>query len=139
VTAKQKQQKKRPYYGGGMPKGHKTQKVLEREAEREVMRQMVMAAMRPMIEAQVANAMGVKYLVFRDKNGTFKPVTDVKSKLAQEGEELEVWEKFPNVQAFSDLMDRTFDKPSQSMALDVTIGSRADRIIAARQRADGKR
>ena len=77
------------------------------------MRQIVMEHMRPMLEAQISNAMGVKYLVFRDKNGTFKPVTDVKDKLSKEGVELEVWEKFPNVQAFSDLMDRTFDKPKQ--------------------------
>jgi hypothetical protein len=115
VAQKQKQQKKRPYYGGGMPKGHKTAKVLEREAEREALRQMVMANMRPMLEAQIANAKGIKYLVVREKSGKFVRVTEsmAKVKLGPGEEIVEVWEKDPNVHAFQDLMDRTFDKPKQ--------------------------
>jgi hypothetical protein len=35
-------------------------------------------------------------------------------------EVIEVWEKDPSVQAFTDLMNRTIDKPIEQMAVDAT-------------------
>lgn len=71
----------------------------------------------PLIQAQVANAMGIKYLVVREKNGKFVRVTEAMAK-AKEGltdtqEIIEVWEKDPSVQAFTDLMNRAIDKPCE--------------------------
>lgn len=125
--AQQKKQKKRPYYGGGMPKGHKTAKVLEKEAMRAALRQRVFEAMTPMVDAQIAAAQGVKYLVGRaKKGGKFIHLTaeQVQAYLDRpEGEEpefevVEMWEKVPSTQAFTDLLDRTLDKAAQPVKVE---------------------
>lgn len=117
---------KRP--GAGRPKGRKNSKpsarTLDKEAARTLLRQMVMERMGPMIEAQVANAQGLKYLVSRDKKtGKFTRLTELGVPLPGEGESerevIEVWEKDPNVSAFTDLMNRTIDKPIEQVSADV--------------------
>jgi hypothetical protein len=75
-----------------------------------------------MTEAQIANAKGIKYLVAREKKtGKFTRVEDIRGQItAQEGEEIiEVWEKDPSVQAFTDLMNRTIDKPAETITAEV--------------------
>ena len=98
-----------------------------------------------MIYAQIEAAKGIKYLMAREKRGgKFVPVTEDMAKAIAEGQDtqhelMEVWEKPPSTQAFSDLLDRSLDKPAQSVALAVTLGSKADRVLAARGRVSGKR
>ena len=118
----QKTQKKRRYYGGGMPKGHKTQKTLEKEELRQLLRAKVAEQMGPLVEAQIANAQGIKYLLLRNKKtGKFERVVKDMDKLdLQEGQEsIEVWQKDPSVHAFTDLMNRTIDKPVEQVSADV--------------------
>ena len=90
------------------------------------MRQMVMAETAPMVAAQIANAKGIKYLVKRDaKTGKFVTLDEAQTaKMIASGdiELIEVWEKIPNVQAFDSLMDRTYDKPKQSVDVDIPKG-----------------
>lgn len=80
---------------------------------------MVTEALGPLIQAQIANAQGLKYLVVRDKKtGKFLRVTEAMAKAKQdaldESEEIiEVWEKDPSVQAFTDLLNRALDKPKE--------------------------
>jgi hypothetical protein len=100
---------------GGRPKGAK---MLDKLAARELARQLVTAHMGPMFEAQIAHAKGLKYLVVRDrKTGKFIRVTEAmaKAKQGQDNDEetIEVWEKDPSVQAFTDLMNRALDKPKE--------------------------
>lgn len=109
---------KRP--GAGRPKGSKTAKTLDKEAARELVRQMVYADLAPLLAAQLSNAKGLKYLVIRDKKtGKFLRVTEgmarTRSKLALSPDEevIEVWEKDPSVQAFTDLLNRALDKPKE--------------------------
>ena len=106
---------KRP--GAGRPPGPSQQTLSKLEA-RELLRQMVMQQMAPMVEAQVANAKGLKYLVIRDKKtGKFVKVTKAMARAAQGGdvhETIEVWEKDPSVQAFTDLLNRALDKPPEA-------------------------
>lgn len=103
---------------GGRPRGRKSAGTLEKEAARELTRRLITARLEPLIEAQVANAMGIKFLVVRQKStGKFVRVTEAMAKLKQ-GEEadheiIEVWEKDPSVQAFTDLMNRAIDKPAE--------------------------
>ena len=69
-----------------------------------------------MLEAQLAYAQGLKDPVVRDtKTGKFIRVTEAmaKAKLGQHEEIIEVWEKDPNVPAFTDLMSRALDKPKE--------------------------
>ena len=109
---------KRP--GAGRPKGTKNSGTFEKEAARQALRTRVSAAIIPLVEAQIANAMGIKYLVVREKKtGKFVRVAEAKAKQALgDGEEImEVWEKDPSVQAFSDLINRTLDKPPEQVAV----------------------
>lgn len=93
---------------------------MDKLAAREFVRQKVTEALGPLLAAQIANATGLKYLVTRDKKtGKFIRVTEAMAK-AKEGtdeEIIEVWEKDPSVQAFTDLLNRAIDKPAEHVAL----------------------
>ena len=97
------------------------QQTLAKEAARELVRQEITQHLKPLIDAQVANALGLKHLVTRDeKTGKFTRVT---AAMARKGHGLviEVWEKDPSTQAFTDLMNRAIDKPKeQEQQLQVT-------------------
>lgn len=97
--------------GSGKPKGYRAPKTRDKLAAREFVRQQVTAALGPLIAAQIANATGLKYLVARDpKTGKFERIgpNGVTSEAI-----IEVWEKDPSVQAFSDLLNRALDKPAE--------------------------
>ena len=125
---------------GGRPKGSKGKKTIAKEEAREILRQTVIASLGPMLEAQVQNARGIKYLVVRDKRGgKFLRVTEAMAKAKQGSEEeiIEVWEKDPSVQAFTDLMNRALDKPAeqvQTIDLNVTGTSILERLATGRAR-----
>lgn len=103
----------------GGPKGRKWPKTLEREACERAFQQLIMESVRPMTEAHIANAQGVKYLIARDKRtGKFIPLTEEMARIKLTGAEneheiIELWEDKPNVQAYSDLMNRAFGKPTE--------------------------
>lgn len=142
---------KRP--GAGRPKGAKgkpykaQQRTLDKEAARAVVRALVLREIEPLVMGQIANAKGLKYLVTRDKKtGKFVRVTEAmarhKQDLTENEEIIEVWEKDPSVQAFTDLLNRAIDKPAEQLQElkvtgEVTV---VDRLHSARQRlADAKR
>ena len=103
-----------------MPPGHKTKGTLSKEAAREALRALVMAEMRPLVDAQISNAKGLRYLVVREKaSGKFVRVAQARAKANSSEEIIEVWEKDPCVQAFTDLMNRTIDKPAETVNADV--------------------
>lgn len=107
---------------GGRPPGKAgpQQRTIEKEAARSALRQIILMQMQELVAAQVANAKGLKYLVTRDKkSGKFLRVTEAMARLKQgKTEELiEVWEKDPCVQAFTDLMNRALDKPAEHVNL----------------------
>lgn len=108
----------------GRPKGSKNKATLKAEFDKEALRAelraRVQAKLGPMIDAQIANAAGIKYLVLRHaKSGKFiKRIEDPESadiKLDPGTEIIEVWAKDPSVQAFTDLMNRTIDKPTETV------------------------
>ena len=107
---------KRP--GAGAKKGSKQASTISKEQAREALRQIVLEQMRELAAAQIANAKGIKFLVVRQKStGKFVRVTEAMAKL-KSGEQtdheiIEVWEKDPSVQAFTDLMNRALDKPKE--------------------------
>lgn len=102
---------------GGRPKGSKSQDTLSKEAARDALRTIVLEEMRAMTAAQIAHAKGLSYLVGRDKAGKFKKLTSEEADKALAGESeytmVEVWEKDPSVQAYTDLMNRALDKPKE--------------------------
>ncbi len=117
---------------------------MDKEAAREFVRVTVTAALQPLLDAQIANAKGLKYLVTRDKKtGKFIRVTEAMAKVKQgdSEEHIEVWEKDPSVMAFTDLMNRAIDKPKEqiqeiALALDEPLLARLD-AIKARNRTKG--
>jgi hypothetical protein len=116
----------------GRKKGSKNKATVKAAFDKELLRQelrdIVRAHLTPMTEAQVANAKGIKFLVLRHaKSGKFiKRIEDGGDlKFDPENEIVEVWAKDPSVQAFTDLMNRTLDKPTETITqtgtLDATI------------------
>ncbi len=110
--------------GGNRPgAGRKPGKIpLEKLAAREIVRQLVFQHLGPLVESQIANAKGLKYLVVRDKKtGKFNRVSEALARVGEGEETIEVWEKDPSIQAFTDLMNRALDKPAdQEQAVAVT-------------------
>lgn len=101
-----------------MPKGYKTRKTMDKEQAREMLRELVKESLRPMTEAQIKNATGISYLVYRDKRGgkfTKVKADEAESILGRDDVLVEVWEERPSVQAFTDLLNRTLDKPVESV------------------------
>lgn len=127
--------------GAGRPAGTtgvKHQATLNKEVAREVVRQLITDRLKPLIEAQLAHAEGLKYLVTRDKKtGKFIRVTEAMAKAKSGGTEdeetIEVWEKDPSVQAFTDLLNRALDKPKEQ-AQDINLKAEFD-IVDALKRA----
>lgn len=103
----------------GPKKGTKYAPTLTKEQARDALRQVVLENMRDMVEAQISHSRGLKYLVAREqKTGKFTRLTQAQTEkiLAGESDEfafIEVWEKDPSVQAFTDLMNRALDKPKE--------------------------
>ncbi len=103
--------------GAGRPAGTKNASTYTKEQAREALRQIVLREMDGLTAAQIAHAKGLSYLVGRDKAGKFKKLTSEEADKALAGESdytmVEVWEKDPSVQAFTDLMNRALDKPKE--------------------------
>ena len=101
----------------GPKKGTKYAPTLAKEAARDALRAIVLREMEALVSAQMAHAKGLSYLVGRDKTGKFKKLTSDEADKALAGESdytlVEVWEKDPSVQAFTDLMNRALDKPKE--------------------------
>jgi hypothetical protein len=103
----------------GPKKGTLYQPTLDKIAAREFVRQRITAAIEPMLQSQIAHAKGIKYLMARAKaGGKFERVSADQLDAILKGQDdgsivLEVWDKDPSVQAFTDLMNRALDKPAE--------------------------
>jgi hypothetical protein len=113
--------------GSGRKTGTKWPATLEKERVREQVRQFINAHVQDLLHAQVANAKGLQYLVYRDKQtGKFERVRSLED-VDQDAEVIEVWEKDPSVQAFTDLLNRAIDRPKEQVQ---EIEIRADNTTA---------
>lgn len=127
--------------GAGRPKGihTKLRSTLDKEAAAEALRAVVKDHMERMVSAQIEHACGLKFLVYRDsKTGKFVKVTaDANLKLLQERNTIEVWDKDPSTQAFTDLMNRTLGKPAEQVEMNANVSGTINleaRIKAGRDR-----
>ena len=135
---------------GGRPKGTtgiKHQSTLTKEAAREGLRLVVEKHAEALHMAQIANAQGIKYLVGREKKtGKFTRLKQEEVEAVLSGEDdtyayLEVWEKDPSVQAYTDLMNRYLDKPKEQEQTLVITGELAlvtEKLLRGRKRAAPK-
>jgi MOSC domain-containing protein YiiM len=110
---------------------------------RDAVRAIVFEEIEPMVRAQIAAAKGLSYLVVRDKKtGKFVRLTRAMAKGQLKSEEtIEVWEKEPSTSAFTDLMNRTLDRPKeqeQEMRLTGDWDRLAARLASGRKRVQEK-
>lgn len=125
---------------GGKPKGYKHVKTIEKEMERERLRQLVVQHMEPMTLAQIEHAKGVSYMVLRLPDGTFARATDaaqIDAACKAGGEAFRIFTQAPNPASYKDLMDRALDKaqePPQELKLTGTLSIVRERLLAARKR-----
>lgn len=131
---------KRP--GAGRPKGSKDRTTRTKEEAREAARALITKHLRPLIQRQIAHAMGIGHLYTRDKTGKFTKIEDqrrVDELLTggKEGEDYWIFTKDPSVQAFTDLMNRALDKPKeqeQEIRVSGELEIVTERLLAARKR-----
>lgn len=102
----------------GPKKGAKYRPTLEKEAARTVFREEVLRHLRPLLQRQIAHAMGIGHLYTRDKNGKFSKIEnqaeiDRLLTSGREGKDFWIFAKDPSVQAFTDIMNRALDKPKE--------------------------
>ncbi len=105
----------------GPQKGAVYAPTIAKEQAREALRALVLREMEAMTSAQIAHAKGLSYLVARDKStGKFERVTAEQLQAWETSPDeaptvIEVWQKDPSIQAFTDLMNRALDKPAEQM------------------------
>ena len=111
-------------HGGARP-GAGRKKGFDALRQHERIREMVAAAQDEMVAAQIAAAIGIKYLVARDKRGGgFKHLTEAEAKAILNGQDteryiVEQWEKPPSTRAWADLADRVLGKAKNTVEMDV--------------------
>ena len=106
-----------PRYGG-VRKGYKHPKTIEKALERERLRSIIEAEMEPMTKAQIEHAKGVKYMVLRKRDGSFARATDeaqLNAAVAAGEQAFQIFTQAPNTQAYADLMNRYLDKPAEQL------------------------
>ena len=122
---------------GGKPKGYKAPSTMAKEQARELAVQIIMRDLEALLQAHIANALGISYLVTREKNtGKFIRVGPAMASRTNE-ETIEVWEKDQNVQAIIDLLNRAIDKPTEHLQADLAVDDwekRAADLASARGR-----
>lgn len=102
----------------GRPKGSKTIESLDKIDARNYVRQLVTAKLKPLVEAQIQNALGLSHLFLKDKVGRFVQITDPKQieDVLNSGEQdkyFYIQTKDPSTAAFTDLLNRALDKPAE--------------------------
>jgi hypothetical protein len=104
-----------PKKGFNPKTGTKEAPTISKEMAREALRQIVLREMDALVSAQIVNAKGLSYMVLRDKaTGKFLRVgKDAAQHLKAGEQEIEIWEKDPSIQAFTDLFNRALDKPKE--------------------------
>src|SRR5215831_2041258 len=107
--------------GSGRPLGSREPHSLAKDQAREYVRQLITAKLEPLIQAAMNNALGLNHLMLRNpKTGEFTRVTgDAKQidKALKSKSAFWIYTKDPNVQAFTDLLNRAIDKPAEHVSI----------------------
>ena len=76
-----------------------------KEQAREIAREIITRELEPLIEAQIANALGISYFLLRNKTtGKFEPISDpdkIEAAINAGEEYYRIYTKDPNVHAFA--------------------------------------
>lgn len=128
--------------GAGAPKGHPNYLTADKVKARQAARDHISPHMVAVLDAQIAHALGLSYLVVRDRaTGKFLRVgRGSAEKLKPEEEIIEIWETTPSTESAKVLLDRLLDKPGEHVEMQVSGEMNVvDRLMAARKRLAVKR
>src|SRR5262249_7760737 len=105
--------------GAGRPKGMKWPSTLAKAEAREKVRQFINERLGEFLEAMADNVLGIRHLMMTDpKTGKFERIIgDAKQidKALKTKTVFWIYTKDPNVQAFTDFLNRALDKRSEHM------------------------
>src|SRR5215831_17659253 len=122
--------------GSGKHKGTRWPSTLAKAEARELVRQYVTERLPEYLDAMSDNILGIRHLMMRDpKTGKFERITgDAKQidKALKTKTAFWIYTKDPNVQAFTDLLNRCIDKPAEH----VQVTGDGGPLIIRWQRAD---
>lgn len=103
--------------GAGRPQGTLNESTLRQKAVRDRYLARYEADADAVYDAQLAQALGTKFLVARDKkSGKFIPLDDEKTRLllaCGQAEQIEIWDRPPSTQAAQFIADRAIGKPTE--------------------------
>ena len=115
--------------GAGAKKGSKQSRTVEKQAILKRFRERIAEQVDPLIDAQIAAALGVTHIMARDKAGRWQQVTDplVMARVLDSGETFyRLTARNPDVQALRDCWDRLFGKAPQALEL---TGAERDALV----------
>src|SRR4030095_14443177 len=103
----------------GPKKGAVYQPTIDKARAREALRALILKHVDEMTEAQVRAAKGLNVAVVRRKDGTWKRIESAEAfdHAAAAGDLIEIQPLQPSTQAYTDLMNRALDKPSEHVEL----------------------
>src|SRR5215475_2683887 len=123
--------------GAGLKKGFQFASTLQKIEAREMVRRTITENLGPLLQAAMNNALGLNHLMLRDpKTGEFTRVTgDAKQidKALKSKNAVWIYTKDPNMQAFTDLLNRAIDKPSEHISI---AGADGGPLVIRWQRAE---
>ncbi len=123
---------------GGRPNGT-SPSTIDKAAMREELRAIVRPHLEPMTLAQIGAAKGLNVAVVRRSDGTFRRIDSPEAfdAAVDAGERIDITTLQPSTAAFTDLMNRTLDKPQeppQELAITGELSLVTPKLLAARAR-----
>jgi hypothetical protein len=130
---------------GGRPPGSENEATKQKRLARQRIRDLVWQKIDPLIDAQLENALGVSYLVLRQKDGSYTEATDaaqVKAAIAAGDAAFKVYTRQPHQPSAAMLLAYAADKPVEPVELTGEDGGPLEvaitsRLLAARKRLKG--
>ena len=119
--------------GAGRPLGSIEGSTIAKAEAREFIRALVRPELEPIVRAQIEHAKRVHYMVLRHGDGTNTRATDVKqldAALAVGDAAFKIFTQAPNVQAFTAVTERAFDKPTEHHELTGENGGPIDMVVS---------
>lgn len=84
--------------------------------------ELVVPEIQEIVASQIARARGIKHLVARLPDGKFKKIS---AEQLNDFEHVEVWERDPDMNAITDLLNRVMDKPKEQ-AQEVEVAAKVE-------------
>lgn len=110
---------------GGIPKGYKFPKTLQKEEGKARLRELVLANLDPIVRGLIGKATGINHMMLRDETtGQWMRLTEpeqieraLNAEGAEEGKTYWIHTKDPDVPAATDILNRAIGKPVEDVQI----------------------